>query len=603
MAAKTTSRLWRVLERYAGPYALSYQVGLVVLIPLSIGTAASDPERVPSAWQAWLIIGAESLVASLAVFLLLGLVFRRVPVGPWRSVLVALCFGLVEAGRAVLVEQLAYLSGFGAADLFGFRFFSGFTTGIALFGIASILVNDAYLYRREFYVLREQEGRLRQLLMRSTAEFAVIRAELLRGVRETVDEAIRAVLRPRKSRASAQEVVDTLINISESVIRPISHDLHDNPRRFPEEVVEPRRMRVRVRDVVELATTNRPYRPLVTSVLAVLLATPPLLYSLGVLIGSLATLELIGATMVFLGLGQLDARRRYDRLRIGTRAFLMSLTFVSFGASIGIVFSLINVWSDGLSWTSVTYVSLLGLLICWILVIPNGIQAARSKILDDTARVNRSLRWELARANALVWQEQQELSTALHRDIQGALLASAFRLKQVIESGGDTGAAMDEIQTILGDSVNLVPSDNGPDTLHLLFDDLTTRWEGVLHIEATYSGKTRAVIEGDRVVMRAIRDIAGEFATNAIKHGRARNMTVDLGVEKSHEVILTLTNDGRPREADAVPGLGTILIQNLATRVIDNVVAEGVSTTVSLPTGAVPRRVSATALMPVPSVD
>jgi hypothetical protein len=67
--------------------------------------------------------------------------------------------------------------------------------------------------------------------------------------------------------------------------------------------------------------------------------------------------------------------------------------------------------------------------------------------------------------------------------------------------------------------------------------------------------------------------------------------------------MLTLTNDGRPREADAVPGLGTILIQNLATRVIDNVVAEGVSTTVSLPTGAVPRRVSATALMPVPSVD
>ncbi|CAB4907446.1 unannotated protein [freshwater metagenome] len=103
--------------------------------------------------------------------------------------------------------------------------------------------------------------------------------------------------------------------------------------------------------------------------------------------------------------------------------------------------------------------------------------------------------------------------------------------------------------------------------------------------------------------MRAIRDIAGEFATNAIKHGRARNMTVDLGVEKSHEVILTLTNDGRPREADAAPGLGTILIQNLATRVVDNVVAEGISMAVALPTGAVPRRVSATALMPVPSVD
>ena len=603
MATKSTSHLWRVLQRYTGQHALSYQVGLIVLVPVSIGTAVSDTDRVSSAWQAWLFIGAESLIASFLVFSLLGLLFRRVPVGPLRSVFVGLCFGLVEAGRAVLVEQLALREGIGAGDLWGFRFFAGFTTGVALFGIASVLVNNAHLYRKEILVLREQEGRLRQLLMRSTAEFAIIRAELLRGVRETVDEAIRAVLRPAKSRASAQEVVDTLINISESVIRPLSRDLHDNPRRFPEEIVPPRRARVRIRDVINLATIHRPYQPVSTSILAVLLAAAPLLYQLGVLLGSLSILVLVAATMAFLGLGQCDARRRYSRLRIGTRAFLMSLTFVALGATIGLAFSLLNVWPGGLAWNSMTYVVILAFFICWILIIPQGIQAARREALRETDRVNGSLRWELARANALVWQEQQELSTALHRDIQGALLASAFRLKQVIESGGDTGAAMDEIQTILGDSVNLVPSDNGPDTLHLLFEDLTTRWEGVLHIEVTYSGETRAVVESDRVAMRAIRDIAGEFATNSMKHGRAHNMVASLGVEKAHEVVLTLANDGRPREKEAVPGLGTILIQNLSTRVIHNRVTEGISMTVTLPTGAVPRRVSATALMPVPSVD
>jgi signal transduction histidine kinase len=520
-----------------------------------------------------------------------------------RVILVLLAFGMIEAVRAFVVQRLAAWEDLAIDNLYAFRLAAGFTTGLALFALASIVVNDAMVYRAEMLTLKRQDGRLRNLLARTVAERSVVRAELLRGVRETVDEAVRAVLRPSRAHASAQEVVDTLIGLSEGVIRPLSHDLHENPRSFPEAPAPSFRNRISVRSVLSSTTLARPYRPLVTSVFAVLLACPPLLFGLGPWLGMLATALLALSILAFMGLGWLDARRRYARLHLATRVALMTLTYLALGFTLGWAFTLINVWPSGDPWSNIIYTTVLSPLICWLVVLPAGIQAARQQVLRDSKRVNKQLRWELARANALVWQEQQELSTALHRDIQGTLLASAFRLKLVIESGGDTGAAIDEIRTILDDSVNHLLTTGGPETLHHVFAELVDRWTGVLEIRTTYSASTRATIETDRVVMRAIRDISGEFATNSIKHGRAQVMSVTLSLQSDHEVELTLTNDGKPLDTESAAGLGTILIENLATAVSYAPVDQGLSLTITLPTGVSLKSQTSTPLVPVASVE
>jgi signal transduction histidine kinase len=341
----------------------------------------------------------------------------------------------------------------------------------------------------------------------------------------------------------------------------------------------------------------------VTSVFAVLLASPALLFGLGPWFGMLVTALLALMIFAFLGLGWLDARRRYARLHLATRVALMTLTYLALGVTLGSVFTLMNVWASGGTWSNIVYTTVLSPLICWLVVLPAGIHAARQQILRDSKRVNKQLRWELARANALVWQEQQELSTALHRDIQGTLLASAFRLKLVIESGGDTGAAIDEIRTILDDSVNHLQTTGGPETLHRVFAELVDRWTGVLEIRTTFSGPTRVAIEKDRVVMRAIRDISSEFATNSIKHGRAHAMAAVLSLSSDNEVELTLSNDGQPLDTEASPGLGTILIENLATTVSYAPVDVGVSLTITLPTGVSLKSQTTTPLVPVASVE
>ena len=575
----------------------------MVLVPLSVGTALADVDRTATDWWPWILVATRSFVVAMGVFMLLGLVFRAIPQGWVRTVLVFLSFGMIEAGRALVVQRLAVWDDLAVDHLLVFRLAAGFTTGLALFALASIVVNDAKLYRADMQTLQRQDGRLRNLLARSVAERASVRAELLRGVRETVDEAIRAVLRPHRKHASAQEVVDTLIGLSDGVIRPLSHDLHENPRNFPEAPLSPRPARISARDVLSFSTLARPYRPLVTSVFAVLLAAPPLFFGLGLWLGTLATAVLAASIFAFLGLGWLDARRRYARLHLAVRVLLMTLTFLALGVTLGSAFLALNVWSSGFSWSNIFYTTALSPVICWLVVLPAGIHAARQQILRDSERINKQLRWELARANALVWQEQQELSTALHRDIQGTLLASAFRLKQVIETGGDSGAAIDEIRTILGDSVNNLQATGGPETLHHVFVELVDRWTGVLEIRTSYSGTTRAVIEKDRVVMRALRDIASEFATNSIKHGRAHTMTVTLSLPSTHEVELTLTNDGSTIDTDVTPGLGTILIENLATAVSYAPVDAGVSLTITLPTGVTSARQTTTPLVPVASVE
>lgn len=603
MATHSENRVLGTLQRYTGPHAFAWQVGLMVLVPLSLGTALADVDRTAANWAPWASVGARSLFWAMGSFLLVGLLLRAVPLGWLRAFLVLFAFGTIEAGRALYIQRLTVWEGLAEDHLIVFRLAAGFATGLALFGLASIVVNDGKLYRAEMQILQGQDSRLRSLLARSLAERAAVRAELLRGVRETVDEAIRAVLRPHRKHASAQEVVDTLIGLSEGVIRPLSHDLHVNPRSFPEAPVPTRRTRVGARAVLSFATLTRPYRPLMTCVFALLLASPPLLFSLGPWLGLLASAVLALLIFAFLGLGWFDARRRYARLHLATRVVLMTLNFVAMGTTLSLAFALLNVWEGGLTWSNIVYTTVLGPLVCWLVVLPAGINAARQQILRDSERVNKQLRWELARANALIWQEQQELSTALHRDIQGTLLASAFRLKQVIENGGDTGAAIDEIRTILDDSVNRLQSTGGPETLHHVFSELVDRWTGVLEIRSMYSGATRALIEKDRVVMRAIRDMAGEFATNSVKHGRAHTMTVTLSLPSEHEVELALTNDGAKIDDSVSPGLGTILIENLATVVTYAPVDAGVSLTITLPTGATPARETTNPLVPVPSVE
>jgi hypothetical protein len=54
---------------------------------------------------------------------------------------------------------------------------------------------------------------------------------------------------------------------------------------------------------------------------------------------------------------------------------------------------------------------------------------------------------------------------------------------------------------------------------------------------------------------------------------------------------------------DISPGLGTILIENLATAVSYAPVDAGVSLTITLPTGVTSERQTTTPLVPVPSVE
>jgi hypothetical protein len=80
-------------------------------------------------------------------------------------------------------------------------------------------------------------------------------------------------------------------------------------------------------------------------------------------------------------------------------------------------------------------------------------------------------------------------------------------------------------------------------------------------------------------------------------------MTATLSLPSDHEVELTLTNDGDVMDGNVSPGLGTILIENLATAVVYAPVDAGVSLTITLPTGATLARQAINPLVPVPSVE
>lgn len=574
------------LRRFAGPSAFHPLVGLIVLVPLSCGTAFADISSASSQSWEWVGVAAASLAVGMAVFLFWGLALRRVRPGRVRSLVVAAAFGSVESLRAVFVELMSQMMGISAGGHLPFRIVAGFTTGVALISLASTLVGDAIDYRAEIRHMRDQEGKLRQLLSRSVTELASIRREILRDVRETVDTAIREVLRRSRKNASAQEVVDTLIEVSDGVIRPLSHELHDRPRVFPEPEPESGAPpRIRWRDALDHISSVAPFRPWATGLFGLLLLGPAMFFTKTLTEALLAAVATIGPMVVVLGLGALLARYAFSRIPLAWRIVIMCLDYIMMGlVAVSVLIAtglIVDLWVVNLP-----YAVGISVLIGWLLASPPGLRQANRDVLARTKTINDSLRWELARANARVWQEQQELSSVLHGDVQGSLLAAAFRLKSVIESGGDTVAAIDEVRTIVADSVEFVARPSGPQTLHAMVQDLTERWDGVLDVSVQFTGGTRIVVERDAVAMRAIRDLATEFATNSVKHGRAHEMMMSITVDLSAATVtLELVNDGRPLEEDRPRGLGSMLLDTLATKVSYDPDAQGVRIVAVLPTG------------------
>ena len=583
MLEKTRALLRSRIGRLIGPHSASLTVGLWVLIPLTLGTAFSDAENRTGIQAAWILTALQAFVLAVVFFSVGGLIANRFKNPRNRTIAFLTLFALTEVVRSIAVTVLAYQAGALESINWSFRITAGLLTGIAAFSVVSIVVNEVFVFRDKLNELVVQRTRLEALQNRSEQELATVRAEALRDVRERVDAAIQTLtVDASKISSSALSVVEALLDVSDKVIRPLSHDLMRKPREMPRTDEPMPERKSGASFMLDFITRVEPIRPRSLPVMLFMLgfgaAATLLPFGIGVLV-LLVWLSVMGAILWIAArlVGPLLAH-----WNVATRIIVVSAINAVVAIGAGLSAAIPAGYQPAQLVLTLVYTTVVFNGVAWAIAVPPGLRQAHREMLTETEAVNARLAWKLSRDNSVLWAEQKQLSRTLHQEIQGTLLAAAFRLQRDIEAGADTEQSLAEVRELISAAAQRSVT---PGTVHELDEglgEIRDRWAGVIDLTWDCDEAVRSLLDEDGVTRHIIYDVAGEFITNAIKHGQARNAALSILALSEDSIRLRLTNDGAPLPYDAVPGLGTRLAENvgLAAGFIPN--AEGIEFHVDL---------------------
>ncbi len=547
-----------IVRRIAGRRAFSQWVLLPILMTLSVGTSLSQLTEGKAAFNEWRSVSLVAFLGSWAFALIVGVVVNQILRAPSvaRFVAVIVVFFATEALRAVLVAWQAQVMGLDTDPHWAYRIVAGGLTGVTLFGLVAYLINETDDYRATLSELTQAKLLLSEMVASTATDIEVRRVKLLEQVRNAVTDSIRGVL--STGGASARDVADELVRVSEDVVRPLSHSLFpaDEPR--PELIVGPPE-RIRFRSVLHYSTFVRPFRPEAVTGFAFLLTFGAVVFEWP--IESVVTFGLLLSwVFAYLWLARRFVTPRLVAMPLAWRVVTLFVTYIGFTIVPGF-FALFTTGSLNVeSWPYFLYIVFIGQFILWPLAIIAGVREARQAVIDDITHSNERLEWSRARLASYLWGEQGTLALALHKDVQGTLMAAAMKLKMSRDAGQNDAKAIDEIRTTVLEAAEFVITPSEAPAIETCVANLNERWQGVFRIEFGANTDAMMRLDADSTCRRIVADLLAEVVTNAVKHGQATMATVTLALVAPDVIRLVSENNGRSLAAHPGTGLGSRML-------------------------------------------
>jgi hypothetical protein len=172
----------------------------------------------------------------------------------------------------------------------------------------------------------------------------------------------------------------------------------------------------------------------------------------------------------------------------------------------------------------------------------------------ELAAVNSRLRHAAALAQAAAWHEERRVSRALHGPVQNAVIAAAMRL----EAGDPHGA-----ERLLADAVARLDDDRPRMGTAEALGDVVESWSGLCEVRVSLPAGVATRIDGNAPLASSDIDICAEACSNAVRHGGARLVEIDARAA-DEAVALVISDDGAPTAVSPDPGLGTVMLDDVA---------------------------------------
>jgi signal transduction histidine kinase len=424
-------------------------------------------------------------------------------------------------------------------------------------------VNNAFAFRAQVAGLKARTDTLQATLARTELDANIARREILRSAKATIKSALKKTL----GGVSAETSIRALLDVSDDVVRPLSRQLLYRPGTFAGVQPAPVRTTLQFWEIINLGSSTRPFRPEATVIVGGMLSLGSAVTSAPYGLGVVAMVALLVIPFTLLWLANRFLTEPIRRLGAVARFFAVGGVFTVVCGIDSLAVGIRN----GLTWPLIlvfmTYATLLGSLVMWYIATVTGVRRGHAEVIEKFREVNRELEWAVARVNARLWTDQKELSRILHNEVQGVLVATAFKLQRDMDSGQDVDVDVDAIRATVLEALESPTAPSATPSLERMLTDECERWQGVLNISWDIDEPSLKTLNEDRDSRRVIGDLVGEFLTNAVKHGKAHQISIWMRPTSRGTMDVSLYNDGAPLPKDRVPGLGTELAYSVSTSV------------------------------------
>lgn len=495
------------------------------------------------------LVIVASVLAMFAVMWLLEPVVMRGPASQ-RTVRVFVLIAISSLVRAPILSALLQATGISDAR-WAYRALSALLLYSPVLTIAVsviTLLRESAAHRAGF---ASQAVRLSLEEHKAWARTEAYRARAMDGIRSMLTSRVAALQAGDDTALGAQLRSDV-----DGVIRPLSH--HMAGRETADAALQhtPEAPRVRWADVWRTGLLGRPIRPAIAGVMMGLASLVSLSWYAGSPLWGPASAVVAGVLVYALML--LLRRTLQPRLREmppARRAVAFTVSVTACLAVPAAVLVMMLMASGSTSpWRVPFAFMIVGPVLAWLIALDQGLRQQVAATDSEMAARTAQLEHAAATAQSVAYHEERRLSRALHGPVQAAVTSAAMRVE-----AGDVQGAERLLLDAIGHLDTSVADERG---VARALGDITAAWDGLCEVEVDVSPDAERTIDADPPLASSVIDICTEACSNAVRHADAGRITV-MARRMDHTLTLVVRDDGAPAGNDALPGLGSAMLDDV----------------------------------------
>jgi hypothetical protein len=550
--------LSEAIDSASGPAAVSNRVFALFALPAIVLLVVGNFQYFVAAPIRWIFISAVGYAVTIAVMMLFrATVLPEQGRGPKR-LLTSVAFIVAGAVRGLVIQYLGVFLGVLPDDQLLFRLISGPLFVYGALGSLAIIESSRLRHEKTLSALVTEKAELDELRGGIRERIRIQKAELLQQVQTVLNPAMEQV-RNELAKTGAADLSLKLRSVVENVVRPLSHNIGTSTTAIDLGIKA-----ATAKSNLRATSKYKIDRISVGGVLVpelVMFATASIAISAHILYFPNSAFYASALTLLIIyGYTKL-VKIIFDRVWLSILLTSIVVIALAIGSALTVNLGMLALGLE-IGSTQLTQLAISETFI-FILIMPMQIIRTRRKALEnemigvirDLGILNSQLRQE-------VWLNRRKIAAVLHGSVQGALYAGAIRLAKSQEPSAQE---VEQVQQDIMAAINKLELVDGSEGLVDVLFQIKDVWEGAVEIVLPeLDAKTVEVLEGNSVAGACVAEVIRESVSNAVKHGQAKHIRVDLELKPNQLAEVRVTNDGDPVSSTAQAGYGSSILDEVA---------------------------------------